>query len=64
MLGHLFRQDTNNATRTELLVLITPRVVRDGRAAAAITTELRAKLGDLKEEFVALPPVSAKHAAE
>jgi type II secretory pathway component GspD/PulD (secretin) len=41
-------------TRTELLVLITPRVIRDSRDAAAVTADLRAKLMDLKEEF--LPP--------
>jgi general secretion pathway protein D len=55
VLGQLFRQDNNNTTRTELLVLITPRVIRDGRDAAAVTADLRAKLMDLKEEFV--PPL-------
>jgi len=51
VLGHLFRQDTSNTTRTELLVLITPRVIRDGRDAAAVTAEMRSKLDDLKGEF-------------
>jgi general secretion pathway protein D len=54
ILGQIFRQNTSNSTRTELLVLITPRVVRDGRDAAAITSELRDKLTDLKDEFVPL----------
>lgn len=48
LLGHLFRQDSDNNTRTELLVLITPRVIRDGRGAAAVTEELRSKLTNLK----------------
>jgi general secretion pathway protein D len=56
VLGHLFSQDTSNATRTELLVLITPRVVRDSREAAAVTAELRDKLLDLKDEFVPIHP--------
>ncbi len=56
VLGQLFRQDTDNSTRTELLVLITPRVIHDGRDAAAVTADLRAKLMDLKDEFVPLKP--------
>ena len=55
VLGQLFREDTKNATRTELLVLITPKVIRDGRDAAAVTADLRAKLMDLKDEY--LPPL-------
>jgi len=55
VLGHLFSQDSNNDTRTELLVLITPRVVRDGRSAAAVTAELRDKLTGLKDSPALLP---------
>lgn len=51
MLGQVFREDTDSSTRTELLVLITPRVIRDGRDAAAVTADLRARLDDLKAEF-------------
>ena len=56
VLGHLFSQDTNNDTRTELLVLITPRVIRDGRSAAAVTEELRSKLTNLRPERDVSPP--------
>jgi len=51
VLGQAFREDTDNSTRTELLVLITPRVIRDGRDAAAVTADLKAKLEDLKDQF-------------
>jgi general secretion pathway protein D len=44
VLGTLFGTTTNNLTRTELLVLITPHVVRDQRSAADVTEEFRAKL--------------------
>jgi general secretion pathway protein D len=51
VLGQVFREDTDSSTRTELLVLITPRVIRDGRDAAAVTADLKAKLEDLKDQF-------------
>ena len=44
VLGTLFSTKTNNSGRTELLVLLTPRVVHDQREAKALTEELRSKL--------------------
>lgn len=44
VIGNLFRQRTNAAGRTELLVLITPRVVRASSDLEAITRQLRSAL--------------------
>jgi len=52
ILGHLFGDTTGALIRTELVVLLTPHVVRTATDAAAITAELRAKL----HEAPAPPP--------
>jgi general secretion pathway protein D len=44
ILGYLFGSRSNNVTRTELIVLITPHVVRGRDDADAVTQELRQKL--------------------
>ncbi len=44
VLGALFSTRTNTDLRTELLILLTPRVVNDQRDARALTEELRRKL--------------------
>lgn len=44
VLGNLFRNKEDSQARTELLILITPRVVRDGAEARAATEELRNRL--------------------
>jgi len=44
ILGALFSTRTNSNARTELLILLTPRVVNDQRDARALTEELRRKL--------------------
>lgn len=44
ILGALFGTTTDNAGKTELVVLITPHVVEDTRQARAVTDELRRKL--------------------
>jgi general secretion pathway protein D len=48
VIGWLFGQTSNAANRTELLVLITPRVVRDPGQARAVTAELRQRLRGLE----------------
>lgn len=53
IVGNLFKTTTKVERRTELLVLITPRVVRDQREAREVTDELRRRLG-------ALAPLEAK----
>jgi len=42
--GNLFKTTTRNRGRTELLVLISPRVVRSRNDARAVTDELRRRL--------------------
>lgn len=44
ILGNLFRNKTNAVARTELLILITPRVIRDGSEARQVTEEFRRRL--------------------
>ncbi|MFZ3234494.1 MAG: type II secretion system protein GspD, partial [Stellaceae bacterium] len=44
VLGTLFSTQGNSRMRTELLVLITPHVVRDQRDARALTEDLRSQL--------------------
>ena len=44
ILGAQFSTRTNSNARTELLILLTPRVVNDQRDARALTEELRRKL--------------------
>lgn len=47
LVGNAFTSRANKRTRTELLVLITPKVIRDQRSARAATDEMRTKLLDL-----------------
>ena len=47
LIGKLFGQTSNENRRTELLVLITPRVVRNRNEARSITNEFRNKLRGL-----------------
>jgi general secretion pathway protein D len=44
VLGTLFSSQNNTRERTELIVLITPRIVRDQRDARALTDDLRNQL--------------------
>ena len=48
VLGWLFGSDVDSARRTELVVLITPRAVRDSGVARRITEEFRRKMKGLK----------------
>ena len=48
IIGNLFKTTTTTTRRTELLVLITPRVVRDQSEAREVTEELRRRVGALK----------------
>ena len=43
-LGNLFKSKTDNIRRTELLIIMTPRVVRDASQAKWITDEFRDKM--------------------
>ena len=44
ILGALFRSKNNTVTKSELLVLITPRVIRNGSEARSVTDELRGRI--------------------
>jgi general secretion pathway protein D len=55
ILGHLLGDTTGGLARTELLVLLTPRVVRTPVDARAITQELRDKI------HLAAPPPLPRH---
>jgi general secretion pathway protein D len=50
-LGVLFGSTSYNTTETELIVLLTPRIISTLPAAQAATGELRDKLKDLRREF-------------
>jgi general secretion pathway protein D len=43
-LGLLFSTTNDTTMRTELLVLITPRIIRSGSDAAVVTNELRERV--------------------
>ncbi len=49
VLGGLFGKQSRNSTRTELVLLITPRVANNMNQAKALSDELRRKMGDVKE---------------
>ena len=51
VLGYLFKNTREVTARRELLVMITPRIVRDAREAREVTEELRRRLGKLKPLF-------------
>lgn len=46
--GALFGTTKKDKTRTELIILLSPRVIRDAAAARAVTDELRTRLGLVK----------------
>ena len=46
-LGLLFSITNDTTMRTELLVLITPRITRTGSDAAAMTNQLRERMQDV-----------------
>ncbi|HUF86818.1 MAG TPA: type II secretion system secretin GspD, partial [Thermohalobaculum sp.] len=48
VLGSLFKTTERSSRRTELLVLITPHVLRDTQEAVLVTRELKERLGGLR----------------
>lgn len=60
LLGNLFKLTTHVEGRTELIILITPRVISDSSQAAAITEEIKNKLEELKTQFNNGLPGSSK----
>jgi general secretion pathway protein D len=45
LIGNAFRQKTNNTARTELIIFIRPRVIRDMEEARRVTQEFQRELG-------------------
>jgi general secretion pathway protein D len=64
LLGDAFGSQTNQRTRTELLVLITPHVVRTQSDAADLTADLRAALPNASAVPTALSAPPSGHAAD
>jgi len=58
ILGALFGNRTNDLRRTELLILLRPRVIRNSDDGKAITNELREKMQMLRGGIERLKPVS------
>jgi general secretion pathway protein D len=56
VLGALFRDTSNNKTRTELILLITPRVMRDDDEFQHVMDDLRFEFRTLKPVFKDSPP--------
>jgi general secretion pathway protein D len=56
VLGALFSTRNHSDVRTELLVMITPRVMHDQRDARVLTEELRQKLGSAGNLLAPPPP--------
>jgi general secretion pathway protein D len=50
VLGRLFRSDVNSRRRTELIVLITPFVVRDREEARSVTADFRRRVDTVLED--------------
>jgi general secretion pathway protein D len=51
ILGHLFGYTSNTESRTELIVLLTPRVIRNQQEAQAVTADYLNRLKGIKKEF-------------
>lgn len=64
VLGALFRYTKDTITRSELLVLVTPRVIRDERDSQDITNELRRRMEDLERLEAKLAPPKDEFADE
>ncbi|GBD45003.1 Type II secretion system protein D [bacterium HR40] len=58
LLGHLFRSTNNEGQRTELLVFLTPKIVRSPEDARRVSEELRARM----RSFAPLPAKAGESA--
>lgn len=52
IVGNLFKDKSDNMDRTELVIMLTPRVVRDATESRVVSDELRRRLN---HEFIAVP---------
>lgn len=51
LLGSAFSTTTQATTRTELLILITPRVIKDASDAVLVTDDLRSRMKSIEDTF-------------
>ena len=58
MVGELFTSRSISSTRTELLVIITPRVVRTTDASLSVTNDLVRRMKSLEATFVQREPLA------
>jgi general secretion pathway protein D len=63
VLGQLFRARTKEAERTELIILITPYVVRDRNEARSLTDEFKQRVDRLLRELQVDESVPGSHTA-
>lgn len=63
VLGQLFRARTKEAERTELIILITPYVVRDRNEARSLTDEFKQRVDRLLRELEVDESVPGSHTA-
>lgn len=59
LIGKLFSTTSTESTRTELLVMITPRVIRSTDASLAVTDDLVRRMKSIEETFVRRTAVEA-----
>jgi general secretion pathway protein D len=57
ILGALFGSRTATGVRTELVVLISPRIVRNQAEARLVTEEMRRRMRAMKQETILLPGI-------
>jgi type II secretory pathway component GspD/PulD (secretin) len=63
VLGQLFRARTKESERTELIILITPYVVRDRNEARSLTDEFKQRVDRLLRELQVDETVPGSHTA-
>lgn len=63
VLGRLFRSETERNDRTELIILITPYVIRDRQEAQTITDEFKNRLHGLQEMLDRVQGLNASQGA-
>lgn len=63
VLGQLFRSRSDETDRTELIILITPYVVRDRAEARSVTDEFKSRVDDLLRELRIEEGSDARHSA-
>jgi cell division septation protein DedD len=51
IIGRLFRTETDDTNRTELIMLITPRVIRSREESRTVTEDFKNKLGAVRNEL-------------